>query len=84
MNSVWHGDSKWRHRSVSTLSQALACCLTALLEDCRLIVKSVSGIHLNAVSQEVPMHLIGNNCSDTAHLISLPHLPGASELNGRY
>ena len=29
VNSLWPGDAIWRHRSVSTLVQVMACCLMA-------------------------------------------------------
>ena len=43
-NSLWPGDAIWRHRSGSTLSQVMACCLTApshYLNQCWLIICEV-------------------------------------------
>ena len=45
VNSLWHSDTIWQHRSRSTLAQVMACCLTApshYLNQCWLINKSVA------------------------------------------
>ena len=44
LNSLWHSDIIWRHRSGSTLAQAIACCLMALsycLNQCWLIFSTI-------------------------------------------
>ena len=41
VNSLWHSDTIWRHKSGSTLAQVMACCLTApshYLNQCWLII----------------------------------------------
>ena len=43
-NSLWSNDAIWRHRSVSTLAQVMACCLTApshYLNQCWLIISKI-------------------------------------------
>ena len=43
-NSLWPCDTKWQHRSGSTLAQVMACCLTApshYLNQCWLIISKV-------------------------------------------
>ena len=59
-NSLWPGDAIWRHGTMSTLAQVMACCLTApshYLNQCWLIIG------------EVPWHssqgIILRQCEDT-------------------
>ena len=43
-NSLWPSDAIWRHRSMSTLAQVMACCLTApshYLNQCWLMISEV-------------------------------------------
>ena len=57
INSLWPGDTIWRHRSGSTLVQVMACCLMApshYLNQCWLIISEVCDNHLRAISQEIP------------------------------
>ena len=45
VNSLWRGDSMWRHGTRSTLAQVMACCLTApshYLNQCWLIIREVA------------------------------------------
>ena len=47
-NSLWPSDATWQHRSVSTLTQTMACCLTAAshyLNQCWLLFRGTCGIH---------------------------------------
>ena len=59
-NTSWPSDTISRQRSGSTLSQVMACCLTApshYLNQCWPIISEVqrsSDIHIRAVSQEIP------------------------------
>ena len=44
VNSLWPSDAIWRHRSMSTLAQVMACCLTApshYLNQCWLMIREV-------------------------------------------
>ena len=44
INSLWPSDARWRHRTGSTLVQAMACCLTVpshYLNQCWLIISNV-------------------------------------------
>ena len=44
INSLWPNDAIWGHRSASTLSQVMACCLTAPshhLDQCWLIIRKI-------------------------------------------
>ena len=53
INSLWHSDAIWQHRSGSTLTQIMVCCLRApSLNQCWLI-NWVMCIHLRAISQSV-------------------------------
>ena len=43
-NSLWPSDAIWRHRSMSTLAQVMACCLTSpshYLNQCWLMISEV-------------------------------------------
>ena len=54
INPLWSSDTIWRHKSGSTLVQAMACCLMApshYLNQCWLIISAVRG-H-SGVSQEI-------------------------------
>ena len=58
-NLLWPSDAIWWHRSWSTLSQVMACCLTApshYLNQCWLIISEAfnCGIHPRASSLEMP------------------------------
>ena len=58
VNSLWPSDIIWCHRSGSTLTQVMACCLMApshYLKPCWSLVRFWC-IHLRAISQE--MHLM--------------------------
>ena len=82
INSLWPDDAIWWHRSVSTLAQVMACCLTApshYLNQCWLIISKVlwhstDGIIIRRFE----------DISKTRAKISLlklhPDLPGANEL----
>ena len=74
-----NNDAIWRHRSEWTLAQVKACCLTAAshyLNHCVLIMKC--GIHLRAISQDVPINLIFLMCFEIKK--NLPSLPGTNTL----
>ena len=55
LTHLWPNETMWRHRSVSALAQAMACCLMVsshYLNKCWLIISEVLW-HLRAISQEV-------------------------------
>ena len=56
-NSLWPGDAIWWHKSELILAQVMACCLTAPSHhpnQCWLLIKRSSGIHLKAISHKIP------------------------------
>ena len=77
-------DTIWRQRSMSTLAQIMACCLTApshYLNQCWLITSGANGILHRAISYE----LLNNQINEVSLKIALsklfPYLPGANELS---
>ena len=87
INSLRPRDATWRHRSGSTLPQVMACCLTAPshylnqwnYEPMKSSVRS-SGIHLRAISWEIPQPPFAKVSLKITYLKSNWNLPGASEL----
>ena len=54
VNSVWHNNDIWWHKSGPALAQVTACCLTVPSHNLNpnwLVIKGVLGIHLSAISQ---------------------------------
>ena len=57
INSLWPNGAIWRQRSESTLAQVMACCLMApshYLNQCWLIIRKSSDIHIMAILEEMP------------------------------
>ena len=84
LNSLWHSDVKWWHRSGSTLAQVMACCLTApghYLNQCWLIISEVLW-HLPEGNSTTYTHDINlqDEFENHTFLKLLPQLPGANEL----
>ena len=55
INLMWLSDAIWWHKSWSTLTKVMVCCLTTpshYLNQCWLIFSKVSGIHPRAISRE--------------------------------
>ena len=82
LKSLLPSDGVWRHRSRSTLTQVMACCLTApnhYLKQCWLLIKYVlwHSLKLRAISQELLMNLTWNTRSDITRLILLALLARA-------
>ena len=72
VNSLWPSDVIWWHRSVSTLAQVMACCLTApshYLNQCWLIISEVLW--------HSPFYITSFK---SMHLRLLSHLPGTNGL----
>ena len=83
VNSLWHSDAIWRQRSGSTLTQVMACCLTApshYLNQCWLIVMKSNDIHIKAISQEMLEPSITKICLKIKYLKFYENFPGANEL----
>ena len=84
VNSLWHSDAIWQLRSVSTLAQLAASCLTApshyLNQSWRLIIW-FRRMHLRAISQEVRKNSICNLNEKFTLLKYFEHLTGADVLN---
>ena len=83
--SLWPNDTIWRQRSGSTLAQVMACCLTApshyLHSNDWSSVKSI-GIHIRAISQEMPQPSITKIYLKSLKFHS--NFPGANELNRKH
>ena len=83
VNSLWHNDIIWRHRSGSTLAQVMACCLTVLshyLHHCWLII---SKVHLYPVKGNFTRNtpaINHNNLPKTTYLKFYSVLPRSNEL----
>ena len=78
--SLWPSDTIWRQRSWSTFPQVMACCLTVpshYLNQCWLV--RASGIHLRAISQEIPQPLITEIRLKIIYVKFHSDLPGDSE-----
>ena len=82
INSLWSSDTKWGHRSGSTLSQVMACCLMApsyYLSQCwRKIIKILW--HLGQYLLEYSRYRPPKLYIKFTHLKSRPHLQGVNEL----
>ena len=82
-NSLRPGDAIWRHRSGLTLTQVMACCLTApshYLDQFWFLSNGFCDIHLRTISKEMLMTLIRHMCSEIALLKLLPNKPEANQL----
>ena len=82
LNPLQPSDAIWRHRTESTLAQAMACCLTApshYLNQRSLVINEVQCNHLKANLQEISLSLIDIN-SNVTHLKFHWNLPWANEL----
>ena len=84
-------DAIWRQRSGSTLAQVMACCLTApsqYLNQYWLIITHSSvrsrGIHLRAISYEIPQPPFTKISLKITYLKLNWNLPGANEFNIMY
>ena len=78
VNSLWPNDAIWQYKSVSTLAQVMACCLTApshYLCQCWLLISDLCGIHLRAISQRVAKLLCCIMCLKIILLTLLLYLP---------
>ena len=83
-NELTHCDlmTVWGYRFLSTLTQVMACCLTATshyLNQCWLTITMFCGIHLTAISQ-VFINLICEKSLKIIFLKLLPNLPVHNEL----
>ena len=79
-NSLWPSNDIWRHKSRSTLTQVMACCLTApnhYLNHCLLIIKGV--LWYSPESNLTRRNLSHKMCSEIILIISI-HPPGTNEL----
>ena len=77
-NSPWPGDAILQHRSGSTLTQVMACCLTApshYLNQCWLVISGFCGIHVRAIFQEILLISICKMNLEIMILKLLLHLP---------
>ena len=83
-NSMWPGDTVWRHTSKEALAQIMACCLTAPSHDlnqCWLLIGEVFGIRMKIISHWVPKILFCIMSLKIILLNSLSQLPAANDLN---
>ena len=83
VNSLWPSDAMCQHRSGSPLAQVMAWCLTApshYLNQCWLIIRQVSSLHLRATSQTPPPPITKISLKIT-YLKLHWNLPGANGLN---
>ena len=83
VNSLWPRDTIWRHKSESTLAQAMACCLTHQAITWTYVdLSSVrsSGIHLRAILQEVPQPSVTEISLKITYRKFCSNLPEANEL----
>ena len=86
IDSLAPSDFIWQHRTLSTLVQVMACCLTAPshnLNQCWLIIKGV--LWHSPESNFTSAHKLNCNMrSAILYLKSKPHLPGHNELNSSW
>ena len=83
INSFRPIDAIWWHWSGSTLAQVMACCLSApshYLTNVDLSSVRLSGIHLRAISQEIPQPPFTKVSLKITYLKLNWNLPGANEL----
>ena len=83
VNSLMPSDAIWRHRSGSTLAQLMACCLMApshYLTNVDLSLVRSSGIHLRAISSEIPQPSLTKINLKIIYLKLNWNLPGLNEL----
>ena len=76
-------DAIWRHRSGSTQAQVMACCLTApshYLNQCWLTSVRSNGIHLRAISYEIPQSPFTKIILTITYLKLNWNIPGANEV----
>ena len=82
LNSLWPSDYIWRHRSWSTLSQVIACCLTApshFLKQCWLTSVRSRDNQQREISLEIPQPSVTKMRLKIAYLKSHWNPPGANE-----
>ena len=87
LNSLWPNDVIGRHRSGSTLAQAMACYLTAptiTWTNIDLSLLRSSDIHLRAISLEISLPSVTKISLKIIFLIFYWNLPGANELSSWY
>ena len=80
VNSLAPSDAIWRHRTMSTLAQVMACCLTApshYLNQCWLIINWVLW---HSLSYKMLKISILDMSLKITYLKLQPYLPGANEL----
>ena len=81
---MWPIDTKWCHRTLSTLVQVMACCIRIPIKDStnvNLYSLRSCHIHLRAISQEMlKISILGTSLKMTNSLCLQPPLPGANEL----
>ena len=85
INSLWPGDTAWRHGTRSTLAQVMACCLTApshYLNQCWLIISKV--LHERAISWEDPKIPTSKTRLKITFLESHSDLSRANELKQQF
>ena len=83
LNSLWPSDVIWRHRSVSTLVQVIACVWrhrANTLTNIDLSSMSSSDKHPKAMSQEMPQPSITKISLNITYLKFHSQLPGFNEL----
>ena len=83
INSLWPGDTIWRHGTRSTLAQVMACCLTApshYLNQCWLTIRGVLR-HSSENSFAGITQGINSGYEFEKDILLFSNLPGASELS---
>ena len=84
VNSLWPSDAIRRQGTESTLAQVMACCLTApslYLNNVDLSSVRACGIHLRAISQEIPQPPFTKTSLKINYSKLNWNLPGAKELS---
>ena len=81
-NTLWPSDAIWQQRSWSTLAQVMACCLHQAITWTNVDLSSVrsSGIHLRAISLEIPQPPFIKVSLKITYLKLNWNLPGTNEL----
>ena len=83
LNSLWPSDAIWRHRSWSTLTQVMACCLVTpshYLNQCWLIVSADQWrLSKGNFTRDIPA-INHENRLQFAWIKFLSNLPGTNEL----
>ena len=84
VNSLWPSDAIWRHRSESTLTQEMACCLTAsshYLNQCWLIITKVLWHSFDDCFSSDAIAINHWISFEIGYLKFYLDIPGAKELN---